>query len=194
MWAFMCGAVSSGAGLEGRWWFVAGGVLLAGPLVCGTSQAVNDWFDRLWEEAEPFDAALLEVVSRSWVSRVLTPYELYLKTLYELVKDRLEDGQPISALDELNLPPLMDFQWDAFNQARRILDQHGGVFVADVVGFGKSYIGSALVKYWRDYKKKRALIICPARLVPMWRNYNAVFDLGAEVYSMGLSPAGRFDL
>ena len=46
MWAFMCGAVSSGAGLEGRLWFVAGGVLLAGPLVCGTSQAVNDWFDR----------------------------------------------------------------------------------------------------------------------------------------------------
>ncbi len=46
MWAFMCGAVSSGAGLEGRWWFVAGGVMLAGPLVCGTSQAVNDWFDR----------------------------------------------------------------------------------------------------------------------------------------------------
>lgn len=46
MWAFMCGAVSSGAGLEGRLWFVAGGVLLAGPLVCGTSQVVNDWFDR----------------------------------------------------------------------------------------------------------------------------------------------------
>jgi chlorophyll synthase len=46
MWAFMCGAVSSGTGLEGRWWFVVGGVLLAGPLVCGTSQAVNDWFDR----------------------------------------------------------------------------------------------------------------------------------------------------
>ena len=37
MWAFMCGAVSSGAGLDGRLWFVAGGVLLAGPLVCGTS-------------------------------------------------------------------------------------------------------------------------------------------------------------
>ena len=46
MWAFMCGAVSSGAGLDGRLWFVAGGVMLAGPLVCGTSQAINDWFDR----------------------------------------------------------------------------------------------------------------------------------------------------
>ncbi len=46
MWAFMCGAISSGAGLDGRWLFVLGGILLAGPLVCGTSQAVNDWFDR----------------------------------------------------------------------------------------------------------------------------------------------------
>ncbi len=46
MWAFMCGAVSSGASLDGRWLFVAAGILLAGPLVCGTSQAVNDWFDR----------------------------------------------------------------------------------------------------------------------------------------------------
>ncbi|GMN02982.1 chlorophyll synthase ChlG [Erythrobacter sp. MTPC3] len=46
MWAFMCGAISSGAAIDGRWLFVVGGILLAGPLVCGTSQAVNDWFDR----------------------------------------------------------------------------------------------------------------------------------------------------
>jgi chlorophyll synthase len=46
MWAFMCGLVSSGAPVAGRWGMVALGVLLCGPLVCGTSQAVNDWFDR----------------------------------------------------------------------------------------------------------------------------------------------------
>ena len=46
MWAFMCGVVSSGAGLDGRWLFLLGGILLTGPLVCGTSQAVNDWYDR----------------------------------------------------------------------------------------------------------------------------------------------------
>ncbi len=46
MWAFGCGVVSSGAAIDGRWPYVVGGVLLAGPLVCGTSQAVNDWFDR----------------------------------------------------------------------------------------------------------------------------------------------------
>ena len=46
MWAFLCGVVSSGVPLEARWPFLVGGVALAGPLVCGTSQAVNDWFDR----------------------------------------------------------------------------------------------------------------------------------------------------
>jgi chlorophyll synthase len=46
MWAFMCGAVSAGQPLLPRLPVVLGGILLAGPLVCATSQAVNDWFDR----------------------------------------------------------------------------------------------------------------------------------------------------
>lgn len=46
MWAFGCGVVSSGVSSAGRWPLIALGVLLAGPMVCGTSQAVNDWFDR----------------------------------------------------------------------------------------------------------------------------------------------------
>ena len=46
MWAFLCGAVSSGQGLIDRPWLLVAGVLLAGPLVCGASQVVNDWFDR----------------------------------------------------------------------------------------------------------------------------------------------------
>ncbi len=46
MWAFMCGVVSSGVPLAGRWPFLVAGLLLTGPLVCGSSQAANDWFDR----------------------------------------------------------------------------------------------------------------------------------------------------
>ncbi len=46
MWAFGCGIVSSGQSPVGRWPTVLAGVLLVGPLVCATSQAVNDWFDR----------------------------------------------------------------------------------------------------------------------------------------------------
>ncbi|MDJ0760618.1 MAG: chlorophyll synthase ChlG [Woeseiaceae bacterium] len=46
MWAFGCGVISSGQSIVDRWPFAVAGILLAGPLVCGTSQVVNDWFDR----------------------------------------------------------------------------------------------------------------------------------------------------
>ena len=46
MWALGCGIVSSGVSPGQRWPMIIAGVLLAGPMVCGTSQAVNDWYDR----------------------------------------------------------------------------------------------------------------------------------------------------
>lgn len=46
MWALGCGIVSSGVSPGQRWPTIIVGVLLAGPMVCGTSQAVNDWYDR----------------------------------------------------------------------------------------------------------------------------------------------------
>jgi chlorophyll synthase len=46
IWAFFCGVISSGQPIATHWPLVIGGLLLAGPFVCGTSQAVNDWYDR----------------------------------------------------------------------------------------------------------------------------------------------------
>lgn len=46
MWAYLCGVVSSGMALTGEWPMILLGVLLAGPIVCGMSQAANDWCDR----------------------------------------------------------------------------------------------------------------------------------------------------
>ncbi|MCB1739812.1 MAG: chlorophyll synthase ChlG [Gammaproteobacteria bacterium] len=46
MWAFACGAVCVGTASADALLLALGGILLAGPLICGTSQAVNDWFDR----------------------------------------------------------------------------------------------------------------------------------------------------
>jgi chlorophyll synthase len=46
MWAFSCGLVASGQPLVDRWPLILAGVALGGPLICGTSQVVNDWFDR----------------------------------------------------------------------------------------------------------------------------------------------------
>lgn len=46
MWAFGCGVISSGQADPSHWPFIIGGIILAGPMVCAASQAINDWFDR----------------------------------------------------------------------------------------------------------------------------------------------------
>jgi len=46
MWAYLCGAVSAGVAPSGHWLALGLGVVLAGPIVCGMSQAANDWCDR----------------------------------------------------------------------------------------------------------------------------------------------------
>lgn len=46
MWAYACGVVSAGSAIGPHWGVLVGGVILAGPLLCASSQAVNDWQDR----------------------------------------------------------------------------------------------------------------------------------------------------
>lgn len=46
MWAFLCGVVASGESIPANWLFLVAGLALTGPVVCGTSQVVNDWCDR----------------------------------------------------------------------------------------------------------------------------------------------------
>ncbi len=46
VWAYLCGVVASGVPIPSAPWLVALGMLLAGPVVCGMSQAANDWCDR----------------------------------------------------------------------------------------------------------------------------------------------------
>ncbi len=48
------------------------------------------WFEALWKESQDFDEALMQEMKHSWVVAPVTPYDIYMKTLYTLVKDRLE--------------------------------------------------------------------------------------------------------
>ena len=63
---------------------------------------------------------------------------------------------------------LADFQKVAVRQAVQIIRNNGGVFVSDVVGLGKSYVGAAIIKHFEWTENARPLIICPAPLVDMW--------------------------
>lgn len=144
------------------------------------------WFEALWKESDDFDEALMYEMRQSWALAPVRPYDIYMKTLYTLVKERLEgeDDKDILFDNEITRQ-LADFQKVAVRQAIQIVRDYGGAFIADVVGLGKSYIGAAVVKHFELTDHSRPLIICPAPLVEMWERYNEVYELNARVLSMG---------
>ncbi len=148
--------------------------------------ALVQWFDELWSESQDFDEALMHEMQQSWAVVPARPYDIYMKTLYTLVRDRLEGEEAKDILwDDEITQRLADFQKVAVRQAVQIIRDFGGAFVADVVGLGKSYIGAAIVKHFERTEHARPLILCPAPLVEMWERANEVYQLNARVLSMG---------
>lgn len=153
--------------------------------------ALVEWFESLWKESVDFDETLMRELKLSWALVPTSPYDIYMKTIYCLVRDRLEgdDEQELLWDDEITRR-LADFQKVAVGQAVQIIRDFGGAFISDVVGMGKSYIGAAIVKHFERAYHARPLIACPAPLVDMWDRYNEVYQLNARVLSMGLLSEG----
>ncbi|MBN2562804.1 MAG: helicase [Phycisphaerae bacterium] len=144
------------------------------------------WFDDLWKEAREFDETLMTELKASWAAAQVRPYDIYMKTLYALVRDRLESEEEQELLwDDDIFRKLASFQKVAVRQAVQMVRDYGGAFVSDVVGLGKSYIGAAIVKHFERTDHARPVIICPAPLKEMWERYNEVYQLNAQVLSMG---------
>ena len=153
---------------------------------------IGEWFDELWDEAEDFDNALMREMELSWAAAPVKPHDIYMKTLYTLVRDRLDAEQRTGVLPGGDITEdLADFQKVAFRQAVQLIRTYRGAFVADVVGLGKSYIGAAIVKHFEQTERCRPLIICPRPLVEMWERYNEVYELNARVVSIGLLREGE---
>jgi len=115
---------------------------------------VKDWFDVLWNEAEPYDLASL------YGARYLEydPYLIYLRVLWELYGKEIEEEQIETRLS------LTTFQTDGVHRARRILEQYNGVIIADGVGLGKTFVGGELLRETVEEYRQRALLIAPAVL------------------------------
>ncbi|PKN29316.1 MAG: helicase, partial [Deltaproteobacteria bacterium HGW-Deltaproteobacteria-21] len=149
-------------------------------------QELVRWFDDLWKEAQEFDETLMVELRSSWAAAQVSPYDIYMKTLFALVRDRLEGEEEQELLwDDDIFGKLASFQKVAVRQSVQMIRDFGGGFVADVVGLGKSYIGAAIVKHFERTDHARPLVICPAPLKEMWERYNEVYQLNAHVLSMG---------
>lgn len=141
-------------------------------------------FEELWERGvEITEAYIAAVNGETWMRGDITPYEIYLKTLYEYFKEEINADK--EELAENLLPDgykRLQYQIDAVLQAKKILEAYNGVFISDVVGLGKTYICAMLAKI---LKKGRKLVICPPVLVDYWKDVLLEFDVAADVVSLG---------
>ena len=144
-------------------------------------------FNELWNNAVDVSEKYVQTIQeKTWLSQNITPYQLYLKFLYEYFKDEL--GQT----DELFLKYLpqefkkLEYQEQAVLNAKKILLEYGGVFISDVVGLGKTYISAMLA----GQIDGRTLVIAPPVLLEKsnpgsWTNVFSDFRVPADFESLG---------
>lgn len=144
-------------------------------------------FDELWKDAVDVSEKYAQTIQeKTWLSQNITPYQLYLKFLYEYFKDEL------SQIDEVfvkYLPPefkKLEYQEQAVLNAKKILLEYGGVFISDVVGLGKTYISAMLA----GQLDGRTLVIAPPVLLEKsnpgsWPNVFSDFRVSADFESLG---------
>jgi len=144
-------------------------------------------FNELWEDAVDLKDKYQETIqTKTWLNNNITPYELYLKFLYEYFQDDLKQAEEIFYKYVPKDFMKLEYQEQAVLNAKKILQEYGGVFISDVVGLGKTYI-SALLAQQLD---GRHLVIAPPMLLDKdspgsWPNIFSGFKEQADFESLG---------
>jgi len=142
----------------------------------GVITLVRTWFDGLWDDADPFDLA------EFYRQQVIPdePWLVFLRMLWESYGRQVAADDAETAADP-SMRDLLPFQKDGVGRARRILEKHNGVLIADEVGLGKTYVGGALVKD-TVRARQRVLIVAPKIIRDsVWRPYVDRAQLGGWV-------------
>ena len=152
-----------------------------------------EWFDDLWKDGLEFTEDFDVILGKSWAGKTYSPYELFLKATYLEYKDKLEGQHEIDPIWGTTFPKLFPFQENAVQQGLTMFELYGGVIIGDVVGLGKTYVGTALLKYLQ-LQEYRPLIICPPTLEPMWQRFCADYEVDAKILSRGKLSQDSFEL
>ena len=149
-------------------------------------------FEDLWQQAvviadkEHIADFEQKVIKKIWLDQTPPPYLLYLRVLYEYF--HIDKSTNIHSPHEIS-SEFMDlrYQYDAIYEAIKRINTHNGVIIADVVGLGKSIIGSTVA----FNLNMQTLIIAPPHLVKQWEDYRVEFKVKAKVMSRGNMEAVR---
>lgn len=138
-------------------------------------------FEELWAKAVPVSEEYVSAIDeRTWLNDTVTPYEIYLKFLYEYFYDEIN----LEAITDIDLPDnymKLDYQINAIAKIKKITDEYNGIFISDVVGLGKTYISAMFAKILTDHK---ILVIAPPPIIPNWISAFKDFNIRAKNYDI----------
>jgi superfamily II DNA or RNA helicase len=156
----------------------------------------SEWFDRFWEQSEDYKADLVQILQDSkFGTTAYTPFQVFIRALYEYFKDRLDAETPEAHLGI----DLASFQQEGLREGIRLLERHRGVLIADAVGLGKTYVGMGLLEHYLLRKRRRGyiprgVVVCPAQLRDlMWRPKLDEYGIKATILSMEEVSRADFD-
>lgn len=153
------------------------------------------WFEEKWKLSKEWTQEFLEqIIKKSPIyidiqkntAQEFTPYEQYIKLLQLQFGDVVDKnlGQEIESYLPAKVHKL-DYQIEAVKRCISIMHEHGGFMLADVVGLGKTIIGTLIIKRFlsvpeNDGRERKVLIITPPAIQSGWKKTIAMFDKDSD--------------
>lgn len=125
---------------------------------------LQEWYEAHWNEAQDVTAEVLEVVERH--TREYSPFEVYVRSLaefcrgHQLTADEWEATPPEQGGSRV-YPVLDHYQRVGYHALMQIARRHGGAFLCDGVGLGKTFIGLMVLERLVIHEGKRVVLLVP---------------------------------
>jgi superfamily II DNA or RNA helicase len=120
---------------------------------------LQEWYEAHWDEAEEITELLSEVIERQ--IRDYSPFEVYAKALFEYFRGHALTGNEWDETHSRMFPILDQYQREAYWALIDIARQHGGAFLCDGVGLGKTFVGLMLIERLVMHERKRVVLFAP---------------------------------
>ncbi len=120
---------------------------------------LQEWFDTYWNEAVEVTDTVVQLIERH--TYLYTPFDVYAKALQEYFR-----GHELTATEwdesRSKMFPILDqYQKEAYWTLMKIARQHGGAFLCDGVGLGKTFVGLMLIERLTLLENKRVVLFAP---------------------------------
>ena len=121
--------------------------------------ALQAWYEQYWNDAEDVTPEILRIIEHH--TRERSPFEVYAKALQEFFRGHELTATEWDETRSKMFPKLDRYQKEAYWALMKIARQHGGAFLCDGVGLGKTFVGLMLIERLVLHEGKRVVLFAP---------------------------------